>query len=208
MNSCAPARMAMPSPGSRHRRIGKAMLSWIVRLKRRLSWSTTPIWRRSQAGSTWESRCRPQNLAFLRDVKALDKLGQRRLAGAGRPHDADHLAGLIAIDNLRAPRARRADSGRIHLGIRSCPAVEEGASALRDGLDGRVEDVAEPLHRDWTCWKSCHNCDSRSTGCATCPAIMLKATSSPTVNSLSMHRLAPNSSSAALDTLFTYWMAF
>ena len=37
---------------------------------------------------------------------------------------------------------------------------------------------------------------------------MLKATSAPTVNSPSITALAPNSSSAAVVTLLTYWIAF
>ena len=59
-----------------------------------------------------------------------------------------------------------------------------------------------------TCWKSCQSCESRRIGSATWPAIMLKATSDPTVSSPSMTACAPNRSRAAEVTLLTYWMAF
>src|SRR5262249_33091847 len=51
-----------------------------------------------------------------------------------------------------------------------------------------VEDVAEARNRDARLMESCHRCARRSTGCATRPASMLKAMSSPTVSLPSMTR--------------------
>ena len=74
--------------------LAKAMLSWMVRLNSRFSCSTTPMLARSQAGiDLGEVGAVEQDLALVRQVEALDQLGQRRLARARRPDDADHLAG-------------------------------------------------------------------------------------------------------------------
>ena len=58
-----------------------------------------------------------------------------------------------------------------------------------------------------TCWKSCQICDSLRIGCTACEAIMLKATSAPTLSWPSITALAPNNSTAAVVSLLTYWMA-
>ena len=84
--------------GPRHGREDSAMFSWIVRLKSRLSWSTTPMLVRSQGVDVGKIHIVQENLAFLRDVEALDKLGQRRFARARRPHDADTEPGLMLIE--------------------------------------------------------------------------------------------------------------
>src|SRR5881227_744574 len=101
MNSCAPASWAAAITRS----IGmvlstSAMFSRTERLNRMFSCSTTPICRRSQAGST----------------------------GAGRPDDADHLAGL----NRQRDAAQRL--GRI--GTVAEPDPVEGHAALDRGQAG------------------------------------------------------------------------
>src|SRR5271169_1849459 len=52
-----------------------------------------------------------------------------------------------------------------------------------------------------TCWKSCHNCARRSTGAESCAAIMLNATSSPTVSWFSMTSLAPKNRIRTVSSL-------
>ena len=58
-----------------------------------------------------------------------------------------------------------------------------------------------------TCWKSCQIWDRRRIGATAWDAIMLNATRAPTVSSPSITALAPNSKSAAVVTLLTYWIA-
>src|ERR1041385_3891097 len=93
MNSCAPASCAAAMPRS----MGiagsvSAMLSRTDRLNRTLSCSTTPTWRRSQAVSDHrEVDAVDKNAARFRDVKALDQLCERALAGAGGADHADNL---------------------------------------------------------------------------------------------------------------------
>ena len=95
MNSCAPASLA----AAMTRSIGiagsaSAMLSRTERLNSTFSCSTTPIWRRSQDGSTMaEVDAIDQDAPALRHVEPLDQLGQRALAGARRADDADDLSG-------------------------------------------------------------------------------------------------------------------
>ena len=66
-----------------------AMFSRTERLNSTFSCSTTPIWRRSHAGSAMrEVHAVDQHPAALRDVEPLHQLGERALARAGRPDDA------------------------------------------------------------------------------------------------------------------------
>ena len=82
------------------------MLSRTERLNSTFSCSTTPTWRRSQAGSTIaRSIAVDQHAAALRHVEALDQLGERALARAGGADDPDDLAGrtlkLTSLQDLR-----------------------------------------------------------------------------------------------------------
>ena len=131
-------------PGS-----ASAMLSRTVALSSTFSCSTTPICRRSQAGSiTAVSTPSTSTRPSFRHVEPLQQLGQCALAGAGGADDADHLAGAdLQADVLQHHRpveaVAEADMLELHRALDRRQRGAAGAGGFRRG----VEDVAQPLDR-------------------------------------------------------------
>src|SRR5262249_60021525 len=82
--------------------------------------------------------------AALRDVEALDKLGQGALAGAGRANDSDQLAGrhgqTDVVQNFRAVDAI-AERDMLESNV-TADRRKRRAARIVDRLGRRIEDVA------------------------------------------------------------------
>jgi hypothetical protein len=119
----------------------------MLRLNSTLSCSTTPIWRRSElASASARSNAVHQHPPALGHVQPLHQLGQRALARAGVPDDADDLA---QADVQRHPREHFRAVGAVaehHVIERDAPAQPRQRRARARGLDAGVEDVVQALH--------------------------------------------------------------
>ena len=105
--------------------------------------------------------------------------------------------------------AVRAGSGTTRSSNSIVPARRRqvGSSRAR-ASGGGVQDVAEPLDRNLHLLEILPELRQAQDRLRDLAAIMLKATSSPTVSSPSMTALAPKTAAAPSSTLLTYWIAF
>ena len=90
-----------------------------------------------------------QNLPFVRQIEALDQLGERRFARAGRADDADDLAGANLERNIfenvgRVRTVSERDMANFDLAARG----RQRDAGERSRLGRCVENVAEAIDRD------------------------------------------------------------